>query len=151
MVLEFNARFGDPETQVLLPRMKSDLLPLLLDCAGGSLEGKQVEWNREAAVCVVLASEGYPDKPRTGRVIEWREETAASPDLLFFHAGTKQDGDATVRTAGGRVINVVGTGPDLSGARARAYAGVEAVHFQGMHFRNDIALGKTAAVETSTG
>lgn len=150
-VLEFNARFGDPETQVLLPRMKSDLLPLLLDCAGGSLEGKQVEWNREAAVCVVLASEGYPEKPLAGKIIEWRKGSEASPDLLFFHAGTQQDGDGTLRSAGGRVINVVGSGTDLREARARAYAGVEAVHFQGMHFRSDIALERTATAETSTG
>jgi phosphoribosylamine--glycine ligase len=138
-VLEFNARFGDPETQVLLPHMKSDLLPLLMDCATGSLERQQVEWNPGGAVCVVLASAGYPAKPKTGDPIHGLEAAGKQDGVLLFHAGTHQDADGTIRTAGGRVVNVVGVGRDLPDARRRAYAGVTAIRFDGMHHRTDIA------------
>jgi phosphoribosylamine--glycine ligase len=138
-VLEFNARFGDPETQVLMPHMESDLVPLLIECASGSLAGKQVAWNPGGAVCVVLASGGYPEKPDTGIPIHGLEKLEGRDDLVLFHAGTKQDADGTVRTGGGRVLNIVGVGTDLPSARRIAYAGADRVRFDGMHFRRDIA------------
>ncbi|WP_273842822.1 phosphoribosylamine--glycine ligase [Rubrobacter calidifluminis] len=135
--LEFNCRFGDPETQVLLPRMQSDLLELMIACGEHDLSGREVEWSSEKTVCVVLASEGYPEDYDTGVEITGLENLPAG--VYVYHAGTEER-DGRLYTAGGRVLNVVGTGPSILEARARAYAAVEQIHFEGMHYRTDIAL-----------
>lgn len=134
-VIEFNCRLGDPETQVVLPRMAGPLLPLLESAAEGALEGSP-EWDDSAAVNVVLASAGYPESPRKGDPIRGLDDV--DPDILVFHAGTAIDGKRTV-TAGGRVLSVVGRGPDLASARSRAYAAVDGIRFDGRLFRTDIA------------
>jgi phosphoribosylamine--glycine ligase len=127
-VLEFNVRLGDPETQVVLPRMTTDLIDVL--------EGATPEWSETAAVNVVLAAAGYPESPVTGPVIEGLR--GIPDDVLVFHAGTRRDGRKLL-VSGGRVLNLVGTGPTLDHARDRAYRGVEAVTWPGMQFRPDIA------------
>jgi len=127
-VLEFNVRLGDPETQVVLPRMTTDLVDLL--------EGANPEWSETAAVNVVLGAEGYPEAPVTGVAIKGVERVPE--DVLVFHAGTRREGKRLL-VSGGRVLNLVGIGPNLSEARDRAYRGVEAVSWPGMQFRPDIA------------
>ncbi len=143
-VLEFNARFGDPETQVLLPRLKSDLLPVLEAVIDGNLNDVQLEWDPRPAVCVILASGGYPGSYPTGQAIggldEVQAEGARSNDLFVFHAGTKFVDGKTV-TSGGRVLGVTALGNDLADARARAYAAAERITFEGRHLRRDIAAG----------
>jgi phosphoribosylamine---glycine ligase len=139
-VLEFNARFGDPETQVLLPRLKSDLLPLLEATIDGRLAMIEPEWDARAAVCVILASEGYPEKPLTGRVIEGLESAASAEDVVVFHAGTRRESDGRILTSGGRVLGVTALGDTLSEARHRAYEAAGKIHFEGMQFRPDIAV-----------
>jgi phosphoribosylamine--glycine ligase len=135
--LEFNCRFGDPETQVILPRLGSDLLELMLAAGEEDLAGREVVWSADKAVCVVLASEGYPDSSSTGDEISGLENIPAG--VYVYHAATEER-DARFFTAGGRVLNVVGTGPTIIEARARAYAAVEQIHFEGMQYRTDIAL-----------
>jgi len=137
-VLEFNCRFGDPEAQVILPLLETDLGAVLVDV----LEGRwpELRWRREFAACVVLASGGYPGPYRTGLPIHGLD--AVPGDVLVFHAGTRRDGHAVV-TSGGRVLNLVGRGGTLGSAVERAYAGMTAVQFEGMHFRRDI--GEIAA------
>ncbi len=134
-VLEFNARFGDPETQVILPLLASDLVDVLLACAEGRLAEVDVVWRVGAAACVVLASEGYPGTYPKGRVIDGLDHTY--PDAYVFHAGTAGRDDQVV-TAGGRVLAVSGWGGDIRAALDRAYAAVSGLHFVGMHFRRDI-------------
>ena len=137
-VLEFNCRFGDPEAQVLLPRLKSDLVPLLIACIDGTLEQHaDVQWHNEAAACVVMASGGYPDPYETGEVITGLEDAAAIEGITVFHAGTKQDGENIV-TAGGRVLGVTAVAGGLHDAIQQAYRGVSAIHFDKAHVRNDI-------------
>ena len=143
-VLEFNCRFGDPETQVLLPRMKSDLLPLLEATIAGKIERCAIEWDPRAAVTVVLASGGYPGKYETGKSIFGLEEAAKLEDVQIFHAGTKRDG-SDVKTAGGRVLAVTGLGSTLEAARSRAYEAVSRIHFENCHYRQDIALNAVPA------
>ena len=138
-VLEFNSRLGDPETQAVLPRLNDDLLGLLAATAAGELHGKPLAWLDQAAVDVVIASEGYPEKPITGRAIHGIERAASQPNALVFHAGTRRSADGVV-SAGGRVLNVVGTGPDVTAARTAAYAAVEEIELEGMQYRKDIAL-----------
>jgi phosphoribosylamine--glycine ligase len=138
-VLEFNCRFGDPETQVILPRLKSDLLPLLNAAIEGKLPDLKLEWDKRAAVAVVLASGGYPDKYETGKWISGLEEAAAVPDVQIFHAGTRRVNNEVV-TAGGRVLTVTALGTSVSAARARAYDALAKIHFDGCQFRRDIAL-----------
>jgi phosphoribosylamine--glycine ligase len=143
-VLEFNCRFGDPETQVLMMQLDEDLLPLLLACARGQLEARALKLAGGAAIGVVLASEGYPAAPRLGDAI-------SVPDALpegagIFHAGTKLDGGRLV-TAGGRVLTVCGRGADLQAARAQAYEALSRVSFRGMHFRRDIGARGLRAFE----
>ncbi len=140
-VLEFNCRFGDPETQVILPLLASDLLEVCAACAEGRLAEVEVAWHAGSAACVVLASEGYPGPYPSGRVITGLDRVP--PDTVVFHAGTRQDGEAVV-TAGGRVLGVTGWGVDLPAALERAYAAVECIQFDGQHYRRDIgrrALG----------
>ena len=137
-VLEFNCRFGDPETQVLLPRLKSDLVPLLMACIDGTLaQQTDVQWSDAAAACVVMASGGYPDPYKTGEVITGLESADAIEGVNVFHAGTKQDGENIV-TAGGRVLGVTAVAGGLHDAIRRAYQGVSEIRFDKAHFRNDI-------------
>ena len=138
-VLEFNARFGDPEAQAVLPRVHSDLLGLLLACLDGSLKEAQVAWRPEACVTVVLASGGYPGKYRTGLPIDGLEEAGKTDRVAVFHAGTARR-DGRVVTAGGRVLAVSALGADLADARARAYGAASMISFEGLHRREDIAL-----------
>jgi phosphoribosylamine---glycine ligase len=142
-VLEFNARFGDPETQVVLPRLTSDLGGLLLACAQGRLdEHPPLEWDRRACVTVVMASGGYPGEYATGMPIRGLDAAADLADVLVFHAGTRAEGRAVV-TAGGRVLAVSGLGDTIPRARAAAYRGVEQLGFDGSHVRTDIAAHPT--------
>jgi phosphoribosylamine--glycine ligase len=142
-LVEFNARFGDPECQVLMLRLGSDLLPYLHAAATGGLAGMAPpRWRSEAAVCVVLAAEGYPEAPRTGSVIEGAEADFGS-DVVVFHAGTRREDGALV-AAGGRVLNVCALGRDVAEARERAYAAVDRIDWPGGFHRRDIgwrALG----------
>lgn len=143
--LEFNCRFGDPEAQVVLPLLDADLAEVLLACAEGRLDPTAVRWGGEACVCVAMTSGGYPGRYATGMPIEGIEEAERS-GCLVFHAGTRYQ-DGRLVTAGGRVLGVTATGPDLQTAIAVAYRGVEAIHFEGAHFRTDIgakglALGR---------
>jgi phosphoribosylamine---glycine ligase len=135
--LEFNCRFGDPETQVILPRLGSDLLELMLAAGNEDLAGREIVWSADKAVCVVLASEGYPESSSLGDEISGLENIPAG--VYVYHAATEER-EGHFYTAGGRVLNVVGTGPTIIEARARAYAAVEQIHFEGMHYRTDIAL-----------
>ena len=137
--LEFNCRFGDPETQVLLPRMETDLLELILACTEEDLGGREISWSTDRAVCVVLASEGYPESPSEGDEIVGLDEVSGLPGVRIYHAATRHE-EGRFFTSGGRVLNVVGTGPSIMEARARAYAAVELIDFPGMQYRTDIAL-----------
>src|SRR5438105_4361046 len=138
-VLEFNCRFGDPETQALLPRMKSDLLPLLEATIDGKIDSYTIDWDKRATVTVVLASAGYPGKYETGKAISGLNEVAKLEDVQVFHAGTKIVADQVV-TAGGRVLAVTALGSTIAAARDRAYAAASGIRFEGCHYRRDIAL-----------
>ena len=141
-VLEFNCRFGDPETQALLPRMTSDLLPLLDATIDGKLDTCAIEWDSRAAVTVVLASGGYPGKYEIGKTISGVDQAARLEDVRIFHAGTKRvDGELT--SAGGRVLAVTALGATLENARARAYEAASLIHFENCHYRQDIAQAAT--------
>ena len=139
-VIEFNVRFGDPETQPLLARMEGDLLALLDSAARGELdEAMELGWG-DAAVCVVLASGGYPRSYETGKAISGLEGLADDPNLVVFHAGTKRSAaDTTFETAGGRVLGITARGGSIEEACKRAYAAVDRIDFEGAHFRRDIA------------
>jgi len=137
-LVEFNARFGDPECQVLMLRLESDLVPYLLACATGVLADlPDPQWSDGAAVCVVLAAEGYPDAPRSGSVIEGAE-AGFGPDVTVFHAGTARGADGSLVAAGGRVLNVCARGGNLRIARDRAYAAVDQIRWPGGFHRRDI-------------
>lgn len=136
--IEFNARMGDPETQVVLPRLKTDLLEIVLAAMNGTLADLDIEWDDEAAVCVVVASEGYPGNYPKGKVISGLAEAEAT-GALVFHAGTV-NADGNIVTSGGRVLGIVGRGADIAAAREHAYAAVKQIHFEGMQNRTDIAM-----------
>ncbi len=136
-VLEYNARFGDPETQVVLPRMKNDIVEVFEACIDGTLDQIDLQFEDNAAVCVVLASDGYPEHYEKGFEIKGLENFKDKDDYFVFHAGTKFDGDKVV-TNGGRVLGVVATGDDLLGARANAYEATKLIDFQNKYMRNDI-------------
>ncbi len=136
-VLEYNARFGDPEAQALLPLLKSDLLEIVTACVEGRLADVLVEWEDSASVCVVLASGGYPGPYETGKPISGIENVAQ--DILVFHAGTRNQDDGQLVTAGGRVLSVVATASTLEDARALAYSNLAQIQFEGRHYRTDIA------------
>jgi phosphoribosylamine---glycine ligase len=138
-VLEFNCRFGDPETQAILPRMTTDLAELAWAAAEGTLAGCKVSWDPRACVTVVLAAGGYPGSYRTGVEIEGLDAAAATDGVRLFHAGTALGPGRRVRTTGGRVLGVTALGDDLADARARAYRAAELVRFDGVHYRRDIA------------
>jgi phosphoribosylamine--glycine ligase len=137
-VLEFNARFGDPETQVYLTRLENDLVELLDASVSGTLSKIKMKWSSLASVCVVMASGGYPGSYAKGKPILGLADAARLPDVKVFHAGTANSGDQIV-TNGGRVLGVTALGGDLKAAQAAAYAAVEKIHFYGAHFRRDIA------------
>jgi phosphoribosylamine--glycine ligase len=143
-VLEFNARFGDPETQVLLPRLKSDLAGLLLAAVEGRLDKADVEWSRDRAVCVVMASEGYPEGYETGKAIQGLARAATLPGVTVFHAGTRSEGEGSVLTAGGRVLSVSGLGGTFEEARRSVYAAAEEIRFENRYFRKDIGQDAVA-------
>lgn len=136
-VLEFNARFGDPEAQPLLSRMKSDVVPVLLDCARGELTTKALEWYDRASVCVVMAAGGYPGDYAKGDVITGIDEANAIDGVRVFHAGTAEI-DGKIVTAGGRVLGVTGWGDDVASAIDKAYEGTNKIHWNGAQFRTDI-------------
>ncbi len=138
-VIEFNARMGDPETQVVLPRIDSDLLPLLQDAARGALGAPTVRIDSAPRVGVVLASGGYPGRFESGKAIAGLDAAARQPGVVVFHAGTTRRGDDFV-TAGGRVLTVVARGADIAAARAAAYDAVHMISFDGLHYRRDIGL-----------
>jgi phosphoribosylamine--glycine ligase len=135
-VLEFNARFGDPETQVQLPLLKSDLVDIMLAVIDGTLERMKIEWSDEACVGVVMASGGYPGSYKAGFPITGLDKVA--PDLLVFHAGTKVE-DGKTCTAGGRVLTIAATGKTVADAREKVYHNLPQVYFEGRHYRKDIA------------
>jgi phosphoribosylamine--glycine ligase len=135
--IEFNARFGDPETQVVLPRLKTDLLDIFLAVVNGKLADLDIEWRDEAAVCVIAASGGYPGTFERGFVIEGLDEVEGA---IVFHAGTKRAEDGSLLTNGGRVLGVTALGKDIAEARTKAYAEIEKIRFSGKHSRTDIAL-----------
>jgi phosphoribosylamine--glycine ligase len=137
-VLEFNCRFGDPETQVVLPRLRTDLLELLLATVEDRLEECEMEWDGRAAVCVVMASAGYPASATKGTPIAGVEAAAARPDTFVFHAGTERK-DGRLLTAGGRVLGVTALGADIGAARDAAYGAVHEIAFEGAQVRTDIA------------
>lgn len=141
-VLEFNARFGDPETQVVLPRLESDLVEIMLAVAEGLPEDVNLAWSDQWAVSVVLASEGYPGSYEKGKVILGVKDAESMNKVIVFHAGTALNSDGELITNGGRVLNVVGLGSTFEKARARAYEACEAINFEGKQLRSDI--GKRA-------
>jgi phosphoribosylamine---glycine ligase len=136
-VLEFNARFGDPETQVIMARMRSDLVPLLQQGAAGQFGESKVEWAKDPAVCVVLASKGYPETSDTGKAISGLGSLENETDVIVYHAATAKQDD-TVVTVGGRVLGVTALGSNLDAAVARAYEAVSKISFEGMQYRKDI-------------
>lgn len=137
-VLEYNARFGDPETQVVLPRMKNDIVEVMEACIDGTLDQINLEFEDNAAVCVVLASDGYPEKYEKGYKITGLEKFESADGYYVFHAGSKFDVEGNIVTNGGRVLGVVATGADLKTARANAYAATEWVEFGNKYMRHDI-------------
>lgn len=147
-VIEYNARFGDPETQAVLPRLRNDLLDVLARASRpGGLEGVELEFAPETAVTLVLASAGYPESPRTGDAIGGLDTVADGIEVT--HAGTRRGEDGTVVTAGGRVLNVTALGADAAQARAAAYAAADLIDFDGRQLRKDIALRAVTRTESS--
>ena len=136
--LEFNVRFGDPETQAILPRLKTDLVEVMLKTQERRLNEIELSWRDEACVCVVIASGGYPGKYEKGRQIFGLDELKTEKDIVVFHAGTKKE-NGKIFTSGGRVLGVVGLGRDIKQAIDRTYAAVSKVRFDGLHYRRDIA------------
>ncbi|RMF67728.1 MAG: phosphoribosylamine--glycine ligase [Alphaproteobacteria bacterium] len=138
-LIEFNVRFGDPECQVLMPRLADDLLPLLLATAEGRLDTvPDPRWHEQAALTVVLATRGYPGPYEKGSIIRGLERLDGRDDLVIFHAGTKRDADGMLRAVGGRVLNVTGIGPDIRAARERAYAAIREIDWPEGFYRTDI-------------
>lgn len=147
-IIEFNARFGDPETQVVLPRLETDLVDIMMAVAEGRPDDITLRWSEQWAVCVVLASEGYPGSYEKGKVILGVDEAEAIEGVTVFHAGTAKNYDEELVTAGGRVLNVVALGDSFDEAREKAYEACDYINFEGKQFRTDIgkkaAAGRTA-------
>jgi phosphoribosylamine--glycine ligase len=143
-VIEFNARFGDPEAECLLPRLESDLLEIMLAVTNGTLDRVDVRWSDDASVTVMLASGGYPGAYETGKLIEGLDEV--DRDVMVLHAGTKRDASGRFVTNGGRVLGVTATGRTMADAREKAYRNVDRIRFEGMHYRRDIGAAEAAAV-----
>jgi len=136
-VLEYNARFGDPETQAILMRLENDLVDVLDDCVDGKLAGTELRWSQGASACVIASSAGYPGPYKSGLPITGLENAARLPDVQVFHSGTtRKDGETF--TAGGRVLGVTATGGSLEEALGRAYQALGEIHFDGIYFRRDI-------------
>ncbi len=145
-VIEFNARFGDPETQPILFKMESDMLPILEACVNGNLKDiKEIKWRDGVAVCVVLASRGYPDKPEKGYVIKGLEDLRDRKDVMVFHAGTKKESNKYY-TSGGRVLGVTVLGDDYTDAIRKAYDAISSIEFEGMQYRKDIGAKALKAI-----
>ena len=142
LVLEFNARFGDPETQVVLPLLKSDLVDIIMAVVQGSLDLVKIEWSSEACVGVVAASAGYPGSYKTGFPIRGIDNL--DKDMLVFHAGTRLGNDGIIYTDGGRVLTVAGIGRDMVEAQEKVYGNIPSIHFEGCYYRKDIALREVA-------
>lgn len=136
-VVEFNARFGDPETQVILPLLEGDLGRIMMACAQGRLDPKQVTWKNGSAACVIMASQGYPASSHKGDIISGPLEAGPQGDVIVFHSGTRYE-NGSYQTNGGRVLGVVGFGPDLRSALDKAYGRVERISFDGAQYRHDI-------------
>lgn len=136
-ILEFNARFGDPETQPLLVRMESDIVPLFEACIDGTLDQFELYWKPEPSICVVMAAKGYPGSYKKGKEILGLNEAAALPDVVVFHAGTKAEA-GKVLSSGGRVLGVTATGSDISSASKKVYDAVAKIKWDGIHYRKDI-------------
>ena len=137
-VLEYNCRFGDPETEVILPRLKSDLLPVMMQIAEGCLQTESLEWHPKSCITVVMASGGYPGSYEKGRVIQGLESVQGQQDVVVFHAGTALNAQKQIVTAGGRVLAVTALGDTLKAAHDRAYQIVSKIHFDGVFCRRDI-------------
>ncbi|HLM57096.1 MAG TPA: phosphoribosylglycinamide synthetase C domain-containing protein, partial [Pyrinomonadaceae bacterium] len=137
-VLEYNVRFGDPEAQAILVRLRGSLLEVFESVARGRLGGVKVGWSDDASACVVLAARGYPEKPETGAPIEGLEEAARVESVQIFHAGTARGGDGSYVTAGGRVLGVTASAPALGDALSRCYDAAARIRWDGMHYRRDI-------------
>ncbi len=138
-LLEYNCRFGDPETQAVLPRLEEDLVPLLLECTEGNLSREKLNWDENKCVCVVAASEGYPESSSSGDIIEGLDYYAGSDDIIIFHAGTKIE-NGNIVTNGGRVLGVVSRAGSFKEVREKVYSAMERIKFRGMQYRRDIAL-----------
>jgi phosphoribosylamine---glycine ligase len=136
-ILEFNARFGDPETQPLIARMDSDIVPIFEACIDGTLDQCPLEWKNESSVCVVMAAKGYPNSYDKGKPISGFKDANDLPGIMVFHAGTKQH-DGKVLTSGGRVLGVTATGENIPTAISRAYEAVDKIQWDGIHYRKDI-------------
>lgn len=145
-VLEYNARFGDPETQAVLPRLKTDFVDLCLASCDGGLKDMPLVWDDQACVCVVMAADGYPGNYEKGKVIHGLSAAAKEKNVFVFHAGTKKQGKDIV-TAGGRVLGVVGLGKDIDAAIQTAYSGAEKISFEGLFFRRDIGAKALARLK----
>jgi phosphoribosylamine--glycine ligase len=141
-VIEFNARFGDPECEALLPRLESDLLEIMLAVASCTLDRVDVHWSDDASVTVMLASGGYPGSYARGVPISGLDDV--DRDIVVFHAGTKRDASGRFVTNGGRVLAVTSTAPTIAAARAKVYRNIERIHFDGMHYRTDIGASEVA-------
>jgi len=137
-LIEFNVRFGDPECQALLPKLKSDLLPALQAAYDGELRNFDLRWHDAASICVVMAARGYPDAPERGSEIRGLDRAAALPNVLVFHAGTEADASGRIRASGGRVLNICATGADLRVAHDTAYAAIGAIDWPEGFCRHDI-------------
>ncbi|MBQ1740613.1 MAG: phosphoribosylamine--glycine ligase, partial [Erysipelotrichaceae bacterium] len=137
-VLEYNARFGDPETQVVLPRLKTDLIDIFEACIDGTLEDLPIKWDDGAAVCVVLSSGGYPVSYRKGYPIEGLSKLEGLDDMMVFHAGTKKDSEGNIVTNGGRVLGIVAKANSLAEAIEKAYDHVDDITFTDVFYRHDI-------------
>jgi len=137
MVLEFNVRFGDPETQAILPRLKSDLLDIMLACVDGTLDKIDVKWHDSPCISVVCASKGYPDEYEKGKQVFGLEEAGKIKGVIVFHAGTKNE-NGKILTSGGRVLGVTALGDDIKSAKAKAYSAIDCIKFEGMQYRKDI-------------
>jgi phosphoribosylamine--glycine ligase len=148
VVLEFNARFGDPETQVILPLLKTDLVDILMAVVQGNLDRLKIEWSSESCVGVVMSSSGYPGSYKTGFPIQGIDNV--DKDVLVFHAGTKLGNDGIIYTDGGRVLAVVGVGQDMSEARKKVYRNIPNIYFEGRYYRKDIALREIDRIKSKS-
>jgi phosphoribosylamine--glycine ligase len=137
-VLEFNCRFGDPETEVVLPLLETDLVDILVAATDATLRDVPIRWRSETAVTVVMTSGGYPGQFKKCLPIEGLDQVSQLSDVVVFHSGTARNDEEAIVTKGGRVLSVTGVGSDFNQARARAYAAVRALHFEGAHYRTDI-------------